>query len=298
MNRVRAATWAGVAAIVLWSSLALLTVATGPLPPFQVLAIGFGIAGLCGTALTAARGRVGWREWRVPPAALALTVAGLFGYHALYFFSLKRAPAVEANLINYLWPLLIVLFSALLPGVRLRAGNVVGALLGFAAAALLIAGGASATAGQGALPGYAAALLAAVTWAGYSVLNRRFADMPGSAVVPACLVVALLGALAHLAFEHTVLPSVPQWIALAVMGLGPVGIAFRLWDRGTRHGDLALLGSLSYLAPLLSTALLIAAGRTQTRWTQAVAVVLLTVGAWLSMRASATPRGQPPDAPE
>ena len=298
MNRVRAANWAGVAAIVLWSSLALLTVATGPLPPFQVLAIGFGIAGLCGTALTAARGRVGWREWRVPPAALALTSAGLFGYHALYFFALKRAPAVEANLINYLWPLLIVLFSALLPGVRLRAGNVVGALLGFAAAALLIAGGASATAGQGALPGYAAALLAAVAWAGYSVLNRRFADMPGSAVVPACLVVALLGALAHLAFEHTVLPSVPQWIALAVMGLGPVGIAFRLWDRGTRHGDLALLGSLSYLAPLLSTALLIAAGRTQTRWTQAVAVVLLTVGAWLSMRASATPRGQPPDAPE
>ena len=294
MSAMRAATWAGVAAILLWSSLALLTVATGPLPPFQVLAIGFGIAGVSGTVLTALRGRAGWQDWRVPPAALALTVAGLFGYHALYFFALKRAPAIEANLINYLWPLLIVLFSALLPGMRLRVGNILGALLGFAAAALLIAGGASNAAAGGALPGYAAAFLAAVVWAGYSVLNRRFADAPGSAVVPACLAVALLGALAHLGFERTVVPSAGQWIALAVMGLGPVGIAFRLWDRGTRHGDLALLGSLSYLAPLLSTLLLVAAGRAEPRWTQAVAVVLLTAGAWLSMRASARPR---PDAP-
>lgn len=294
MSTMRAATWAGVAAIVLWSSLALLTVATGPLPPFQVLAIGFGIAGVAGTLLTALRGRAGWRDWRVPPKALALTIAGLFGYHAMYFFSLKRAPAVEANLINYLWPLLIVLFSALLPGMRLRAGNILGALLGFSAAALLIAGGVSATADSGALAGYAAAFLAAVTWAGYSVLNRRFADVPGSAIVPACLVVALLGALAHLCFERTAMPSAGQWIALAIMGLGPVGIAFRLWDRGTRHGDLALLGSLSYLAPLLSTLLLVAAGRAEPRWTQAVAVVLLTAGAWLSMRASARPRTDPP----
>jgi len=284
---VRSATWAGIAAILLWSSLALLTVASGALPPLQVLATGFGIAGLAGTLVTASRGRTGWQAWRVPPAALALAVAGLFGYHALYFFALKRAPAVEANLINYLWPLLIVLFSARLPGMRLRAGHLFGALLGFAAAALLIAGGASATATGDALAGYAAAFLAAVTWAGYSVLNRRFAAVPGSAIVPACLMVALLGALAHVAFERTVAPSAGQWIVLLGMGLGPVGIAFRLWDAGTRHGDLALLGSLSYLAPLLSTLLLVAAGRAEPRWSQALAVVLLTGGAWLSMQASA-----------
>ncbi|MCA0394755.1 MAG: DMT family transporter [Proteobacteria bacterium] len=287
MNAVRSATWAGIAAILLWSSLALLTVASGALPPLQVLATGFGIAGLAGTLVTASRGRTGWQAWRVPPAALALAVAGLFGYHALYFFALKRAPAVEANLINYLWPLLIVLFSARLPGMRLRAGHLFGALLGFAAAALLIAGGASATATGDALAGYAAAFLAAVTWAGYSVLNRRFAAVPGSAIVPACLMVALLGALAHVAFERTVAPSAGQWIVLLGMGLGPVGIAFRLWDAGTRHGDLALLGSLSYLAPLLSTLLLVAAGRAEPRWSQALAVVLLTGGAWLSMQASA-----------
>ena len=297
----RSATTSGIVAIVLWSSLALLTSATQGLPPFQVLATGFGVAAIAAVLLASLRGRAGWHEWRVPPSALALTVAGLFGYHALYFFSLKHAPEVEANLLNYLWPLLIVLFSALLPGIRLRAANIAGALLGFAAAALLIAGGGAGGGagdrGDGSSIGYAAAVVAAGVWAGYSVLNRRFAGTPGSAVLPASVAVALLGALAHLWFEETVAPTPGQWLALLPLGLGPVGIAFRLWDRGTRHGDLALLGSLSYLAPLLSTLLLVAAGRAEPRWQQAVAIVLLLAGAWLSVRGGGRGTPRPEDAP-
>ncbi len=279
----RAATIAGVFAIVLWASLALLTTYTEGLPPFQVLAIGFAIAGMLGTLRAALRGRVGWRALRAPPSALALSIAGLFGYHALYFFSLKRAPALEANLINYLWPLLIVLFYGLLPGSRLRAAHVVGALLGFAAAVLLVLRNGIAVDAR-ALPGYLAAFAAAVIWAAYSVLNRRHADVPSDAIVPACLGVALLGVFAHLLFEQTVAPTSGQWIALAAMGLGPVGAAFFLWDTGTKRGDLALLGSLSYLAPLLSTLLLVVSGRAQAHWLQAVAVALLMFGAWISLR--------------
>lgn len=279
----RTATIAGVCAIVLWASLALLTTYTEGLPPFQVLAIGFGIAAVLGTVRAALRGREGWRAWRAPPSALALSIAGLFGYHALYFYSLKRAPALEANLINYLWPLLIVLFYGLLPGSRLRATHVLGALAGFAAAALLVLRNGIAV-DAAALPGYLAALAAAVVWAAYSVLNRRHADVPSDAIVPACLGVAVLGASAHLAFEHTVVPAAGQWIALAVMGLGPVGAAFFLWDTGTKRGDLGLLGSLSYLAPLLSTLLLVVSGRAQAHWLQAVAVALLMLGAWISLR--------------
>lgn len=285
----RCATLSGLGAIVLWASLALLTTATGGLPPFQVLALAFGIATLAWMLRAALRGRAGWRAWRAPPAALTVTVAGLFGYHALYFFSLKRAPALEANLLNYLWPLLIVLFSAALPGMRLRAGHVVGALLGLAAAALLVTRGQPVSTLQAeALPGYAAALAAAVVWAGYSVLNRRNAHVPVDAIAPACLAVALLGACVHVAFEQGVSPTPMQWLALLAMGLGPVGAAFALWDHGTKHGDLVLLGSLSYLAPLLSTALLVVAGRAPAHWLQAVAVALLMAGAWCALRASKT----------
>lgn len=280
----RAATVSGLLAILLWASLAVLTTYTDGLPPFQVLALSFGFAAVAGLLRTAWRGPAGWRELRQPTAALALATTALFGYHALYFLALKRAPAVEANLLNYLWPLLIVLFAGFLPGVKVRAAQIVGTLLGLAAAILLVTRGKSLEVRPEYVAGYLAALSAAVIWAAYSVLNRRHAAVPSAAITVACAGVAVLGAAAHLMFEDTAAPRVSQWAVLLAMGIGPVGAAFWLWDRGTKHGDIAVLGSLSYLAPLLSTLLLVASGRARPHWIQAVAIALLLLGAWLSVR--------------
>ena len=282
------ATLGGMCAIGLWSSLALLTTLTGHLPPFLVLACCFGFAGLFGLAWAARSGCDGLHAMRAPPPALALGTFALFGYHALYFFSLKHAPPVEANLINYLWPLLIVLFSGLLPGIRLRAGNLVGALLGLFAAGLLVTGGHGLSIDPAHVPGYLAAFGAAIVWGGYSVLNRRFSGVDSAAIVPACIGVSLLGFAMHLLFEPSTAITTAQWLVLVAMGIGPTGIAFRLWDRGTKHGDIALLGSLSYLAPLLSTLLLVLAGRAEPHWIQALAVGILLLGAWISVHASRT----------
>lgn len=287
MASLKAATLSGLFAIVLWSSLALLTTATEGLPPFEVLALGFGFAALFGFVRTALGGRDGWRVLRQPWSALALATAALFGYHALYFIALKRAPAVEANLLNYLWPLLIVAFAGFLPGVRVRGMQIAGTLLGLVGAVVLVTRGSGIDIQPQYLPGYLAALSAAVVWAAYSVLNRRHAQVPSEAIIVACALVAVFGLLAHLGFERTVAPSLTQWLVLAAMGIGPVGAAFLLWDHGTKHGDIAVLGSLSYLAPLLSTLLLVAAGRAEPHWSQAVAIGLLMLGAWLSLRRSA-----------
>lgn len=290
MASQRTATLAGLAAILLWASLAVLTTATGNLPPFQVLAVSFGIAALLGLARAALRGAAGWRELRQPGAALALSTLALFGYHALYFIALKRAPAVEANLLNYLWPLLIVVFAGLVGGVTVRAGQWAGTLLGLVAAALLVTRGHGLQVDRAHVPGYLAALGAAVIWAAYSVLNRRFADVPTAAITVACAGVSVLGAAVHLLFEGTVAPDATQWLVLAVMGAGPVGAAFWLWDHGTKRGDIALLGSLSYLAPLLSTLLLVISGRAEPHGIQAVAIAMLLAGAWLSVRSSRAAR--------
>ncbi|WP_211840865.1 aromatic amino acid exporter YddG [Pseudoxanthomonas sacheonensis] len=284
MASLKAATLSGLLAIVLWSSLALLTTATEGLPPFEVLALGFGFAALFGFARIALGGRDGWRELRQPWSALALATAALFGYHALYFMALKRAPAVEANLLNYLWPLLIVLLAGLLPGVRVRGAQLMGTLLGLVGAIVLVTHGSGIEIQPQYLSGYLAALGAAVVWAAYSVLNRRHAQVPSAAIIVACALVAVFGLLAHAGFERTVAPSAKQWLVLAAMGMGPVGAAFLLWDHGTKHGDIAVLGSLSYLAPLLSTLLLVLAGRAEPHWSQAVAIGLLMLGAWLSLR--------------
>lgn len=284
MTADRRATLTGLCAILMWASLALLTSVTDGIPPFEVLALGFGFAALFGFGWLLRTGVAGLSALRQPLPALALAVAALFGYHALYFIALKRAPAVEANLVNYLWPLLIVLFAALLPGVRVRGAQIAGTLLGLAGAALLVTRGQALGVRAEHVPGYLAALCAAFTWAAYSVLNRRYAAVPSVAIIGACALVALLGTLAHAGFEDWVAPTTAQWAALAAMGLGPIGAAFLLWDHGTKHGEIAVLGALSYAAPLLSTLLLLAFGRAAPHWTQGAAIGLLLAGAWLSVR--------------
>src|SRR5271166_6158504 len=218
------ATIVGFGAIVLWSALALLTALSGAAPPFELAALTFAIGGACGLAYAAARGRLGalaqpWRVWLVG-------IGGLFGYHALYFAALRRAPPADASLIAYLWPLLIVLFSAALPGERLKARHVVGAALGFAgAAALFLSKGALskspgfASAEGPALVGYGLALGCAFVWSGYSVLSRSLSHAPTEAVAGFCLATAALAALCHVAFETTAVPAnAQQW--LAILGLG------------------------------------------------------------------------------
>ncbi len=270
----------------LWSSLALMTVVTANLPPFQVLAISFAIGGGFGLGLVALRGRAGLRELRQPWPALALAVVALFGYHALYLIAFRHAPAVEVNLVNYLWPLLIVVFAMALPAAHVRSAQLLGAALGLIGVAIMVTRGQGIAIDPEHLPGYAAALFAALIWAAYSVLNGRFHAVPSSAIAASCLAVALLATIVHLVFEASVMPSALQAIVLLAMGLGPVGIAFRWWDIGTKHGDIAVLGTLSYAAPLLSTLLLLLSGRAEPHITQVIAVVLLLTGAAISVRAA------------
>ncbi|KAJ56110.1 membrane protein [Actibacterium mucosum KCTC 23349] len=286
MTRTKA-TVVGLGAIAAWSTLALLTVASAPVPPFQLNAMCFALAGFVGLiwAWRAEKGLGFLRE--VPIAAYALGIAGLFGYHAFYFGALRLAPPAQAGLIAYLWPLLIVLFSGLLPGEVLRRGHVVGAGLAFGGAALILAGS-GAAAQTGAMAGYALAVLCALTWSGYSVLSRRFAQVPTGAVAVYCIVSAGLSVILHMALETTAWPEFPVgWAAVLGLGLGPVGLAFFLWDVGMKRGDIQILGVASYAAPLASTLILVVTGFAELSLGLGLAAILLTAGAALAARASA-----------
>lgn len=285
------ATVLGLAAIALWSALALMTAGSGQVPPFQLAAMTFAVGGGMGALSWLVRPGSA-AALRQSPAVWLLGVGGLFGYHALYFAALRAAPPAEAGLIAYLWPLLIVLFSSLLPGERLEARHVVGALLGFGGVLLLgwqRLGGTSLDTQF--LPGYGLALCCAFVWSGYSVLSRRFGHVSTDAVVGFCLATAALSLLCHLAFETTRWPDGPlQWLAVLGLGLGPVGAAFYLWDAGVKHGDIKLLGVASYAAPVLSTLILVAAGFAGATWVLAAACLLIVAGAviasWPTIRAA------------
>jgi drug/metabolite transporter (DMT)-like permease len=282
----RTATLVGFGAILLWSLLALFTVASGNVPPFQLAAMAFAIGGSLGLASWVARPGAA-RALRQPARVWALGAGGLFGYHALYFAALRLAPPAEAGLISYLWPLLIVLFSALLPGERLRGAHLVGALLGFAGVLVLIAGRWAISLDASHVPGYLAAFAGTFVWSGYSVLSRREARVPTDAVAGFCLVSAALSLLAHLAFETTAWPAnATQWLAIAGLGAGPVGGAFYLWDIGVKRGDIRLLGVASYAAPVLSTGILVLAGHAEATWSLALACGLIVAGALTASAAS------------
>ncbi len=264
-------------AIALWATLASLGVSLSHVPPFLLTGLALVIGSIPAWPLA--------RQWRVPPGTLALGVYGLFGFHFLLFIALRLAPPVEANLVNYLWPLFIVVLApVLLPGLRVRPVHLAAALLGFSGAAIAILG--SNTSGQ-ALAwswGYVPAVGSALIWATYSLLTRRVAPFPTAAVGLFGLLSGLLSLVCHLLLEPDTTLTVRDGVLIALMGLGPLGAAFYLWDRALKRGDTRHIGILSYLTPLASTALLMAVSGRLFSWNIALAALLIIGAAVLGTR--------------
>jgi drug/metabolite transporter (DMT)-like permease len=265
-------------AIAVWSSLALLNSRVNAIPPFLAVGVALCVGGLVGLFRA--------REWRVPLGTFAVGVGGIFGYHALLFVAFRLAPAVEVNLINYLWPLLIVALSpAFLKGFRLGPRHAIGALLGFGGA-LLIVGGGGLRADAAYLPGYLLAAAAALAWACYSLMTKRLPPFPTGAVGGFCLASGLLSLGVYLLEGAAAGPAAPMpalapldWLFLVLLGLGPMGGAFYAWDAALKRGDPRVIGALSYLTPLLSTLNLVLLGGKRLSPTAGIAMALIVAGA-------------------
>jgi drug/metabolite transporter (DMT)-like permease len=275
------ATWLGSLALLLWASLALLSRMAASLPPFELTAMTFAVSGGVGLAWLGAVGELG--ALRLPPRAWAHGVGGLFGYHTLFFAALAWAPAAEANLLNYMWPLLVVLLSGALLGLRLSGRHLLGVGIGLCGCVLLLADRARFT--PQATLGYLCAVGAAATWALYSVTARRMRGVPTKAVIGFCAATAVLASVAHLLLEATVVPDWRAAAAVLALGLGPVGGAFLLWDHGMKQGDPRLLGALAYAVPVASTVLLGLAGFAPLSLATLASVLLVVAGGALAATA-------------
>ena len=268
------------AAIALWGTLAALGVELAHVPPFLLTGLGL----LAGSLIALPLSRFRLQAWKVPLPTLLVGVYGLFGFHWLLFLALRNAPAVEANLINYLWPLgMVVLAPLFLPGVRLHGRHVIAALLGFAGAAIAILGrgGEASSAGTGFQSGYLLALASAFVWASYSLLTRRVPAFPTAAVGSFAVVSGLLSLACHALLEPATALSAGDMALIALLGLGPLGGAFFLWDAAIKCGDPRRIGLLAFITPLLSTALLLLSTGQALRWNIALAAALVVgAAAW------------------
>ncbi len=284
MTRLRA-TVIGFSAVVSWGLLALFTIGAQPVPPLLMNAVCFGIGGLIGLVWTAFGAGFGVLR-AVPLQVYVIGTLGLFGANLLYFGAMFLAPMAETGLIGYLWPLFIVLLSGLLPGERLGLLHICGAFLALGGVALMVLRGGVSMPVQ-ALPGFALAFAFALTWAGYSVISRRFGAQPTEAVTVYFLAGAVLSIIAHLAFETTIWPeTMLGWASLIGLGLIPTGLSYFAWDIGMKHGDIQFLGVASYAAPLLSTLALVLAGIAKPSASLGIAAVLIAGGAALAASAA------------
>ncbi|RZL90556.1 MAG: DMT family transporter [Variovorax sp.] len=271
------------AAIALWGTLASLGTALSDVPPFLLT----GLALMVGSVMSWPHVMRNRQAWAVPARTLALGVYGLFGFHFLLFIALRHAPPVEANLVNYLWPLLmVVLAPVLLPGMSLRPLHLVAALLGFAGAAIAILGARSdGAAHDGAYWGFVPALGSAFIWASYSLWTKRVPAFPTSAIGMFGVVSGLLSLLCHALLEPSAVLSARDWLLVVLCGLGPLGAAFFLWDMALKRGDARQIGILSYITPLASTALLLIVTGRPLSWSIALAAALIISAAVMGTRA-------------
>ena len=262
--------------ILLWSFLAYLGASLNHLPSLLVVAIALTISGLFSSFSI--------RSWKVPIRTLLVGIGGLFGYHFLYFSAYKYAPAVETNLINYLWPLLIVLLSPLfLAEYKLRVYHFAGAFLGLCGAALIITEG-RILLDTAFIRGYALAAGAALVWACYSLMTKKLHTFPTGAVGAFCLASGLLAFGAFWLTSPTEVPvkvTAPDWLALIMLGIGPMGAAFFTWDAALKRGDPRIIGSLAYLTPMTSTLVLVFIGGYRMTWVSGIAMILIVSGAAL-----------------
>jgi drug/metabolite transporter (DMT)-like permease len=289
----RTATATGFVAVLLWATLALFTAMSGRVPPFQLVGMTFVVGGVFVLAIAAVRRRL-HLAWPTR-ASFLLGLYGPFGDTALYYAAVKTAPAAEANLIHSLWPLLIVLFAALLPGGGLKLRHLIGALIGLVATAMLVSGSLG-SGGGGIQPGHVLAALGAFVWASYSVLSRKLATVPSESLAVTMLGCAVPAFACHLAFETTLwAPSPVEWAGVLGLGLGAIGLAFICWDVGMKKGDVALLGVASYAAPVLATLILVVAGYAPASWLLAASCVLIVVGALVASFGPGA-RGEVPQA--
>ncbi|EAR62150.1 DMT family transporter [Neptuniibacter caesariensis] len=274
-----AATAIGFISIVLWGTLALLTKLTdGAIPPLQLMAMTFFLAYLGMQIRWLYRGESGFRYLKQPKKVWLVGIGGYLSYHFCYFAAMARAPAVDVSLIAYLWPLFIVLFSALLPGENLKVKHTLGAVLALTGCALIITQGGNGLSSEYAA-GYLFAAACALIWSSYSVLTRLISQVSTGIVGWYCLFTAVLAAIAHFIFEQTVLPETSiQWIGIVGLALGPMGLAFFTWDYGMKRGNIQLLGVLSYSAPLISTLLLVLFTDELLTKTLLVACLLIVIG--------------------
>lgn len=276
----------------MWSFAALLAVEVESIPTFEILSVALTVSFLATSAWLTYSGR--WGLIAKQPLTIWIPgIIGVFFNDLAYFTAFKYAPAAQVDIINYLWPMLIVLMSGILPQHSLKKNHLIAVGLGFIGASLAI----WSTFAEGSfhishLLGYFLALLSAFSWSFYVVCSMRPNNKaPVEMIGMFCGVGALFAIVMHSFFETTMWLGPRDIATLLLIGATTCGAAYYFWINGIQHGNSKRLTILSYWVPLASIFILICQGKAECS-------PLIVVSGCLITAATILVKNEPADARE
>lgn len=275
------ATWIGYSALFLWACSGVLASSVIKIPTFEVLSVAFSISfGLTALLLTMRRR---WTNVKQPLLLWVIGMIGVYGNDALYIAAFKHAPAAQADLISYLYPILIILLASYLPSEKFSFKYIIAGFLGFFGSYLLITAGGDATNFQlKYMTGYFLAFIDAIVWSVYCIAARYYKNTPSEMIGMYCGCGLILSLIMHISYEQTIIPNLHQTIVLIIMGLTTQGSAYFMWDYGIKRGNFNLLSVLAYSNPIIAVILLIIAGKSHYSDTLLIATLLISLGGALA----------------
>lgn len=226
-----------------------------------------------------------WLHRRINPMALIRQApvwyvpAGVFGislHGVLWVVALQNAPPLEATLIIYTWPLMVVVFTALALRRPLRWVHGLGALLGLAGIVVLLSGGGAVFGGLVLVPGHFYAVGCALAWSLFSAASARYEGIDSSITG----IILLCGS--ALCLPLWIFSGAPgaSWQSLAVVAVSAVAtsLGYGLWSYGMQHGNAQLIGIASFMTPVLASLYLVILGQAAFSLSILLALILVMLG--------------------
>lgn len=266
-------------AVVLWASWPALATLAHPAPPFLVLGLS-ALVGFVFSYVFAVAQKQTATFFKIRKRTMLFVAVGLMGNNAFYLAAISRIGPAEANVVHYLWPVFLVLIASAVHRRSPSTTQVIGISAGFCGVAVALA---PQMGNDFDMSGVLLGVCGALTFAIYSV-GRALAQVEKSVVGPSLALAAAIAFFFHVMLEQTYWPTVGQWMAIAMMGVGPFTVANIFWDKATRSGSAATISSLAFLTPLVAISLLAIFGLGTVTTATIIGAGLAITGAVLSSR--------------
>lgn len=270
-------------ALIIWSGNALFLTALISLPKYQI------IISLSGVSFLVSCISISYKsQWNIIlNQSKQVWLCGILGIGVQYIaviHAFANLPAAEAELIICLWPILTAILSWLFLGNKLLIKHFIAIMMSLCGVILMKSSSTKFVdiviedMNFMQMIGYIAALIAAISWAMYTIFCKSYKkEIPSEMIGFYSLVIVFIALTMHLQYEEFIWPDTKQMMTIICLGAGSNNIAYGLWCKGIKHGNSMLLLNFAYFVPIVSLFWLILFNVTQFDWVIIVAFTLVVI---------------------